>query len=53
MRRKKQVAEFLNSNYTMINSLMSAEEKRTFNGDVVKIILDETKKQISESEGGK
>lgn len=49
MRRKKQVAEFLNSNYTMINSLMNIEERKTFHGDVVEIILDDINKQVSES----
>ena len=49
MKRKRQVAEFLNSNYTMINSLMNAEERKTFNDDIVKIILDGIHKQVGES----
>lgn len=50
MKRKKQVLDFLNSNYGMINSLMCGEERRTFNGDIVKIILNDINKQIKESE---
>ena len=50
MKRKKQILEFLNSNYGMINSLMCGDERRTFNGDVVKIISDDIMKQIKESE---
>lgn len=50
MKRKKQVLDFLNSNYGMINSLMCGEERRTFNEDIVKIILNDINKQIKESE---
>lgn len=50
MKRKKQVLDFLNSNYGMINSLMCGEERRAFNGDIVKIILNDINKQIKESE---
>lgn len=50
MKRKKQILNFLNDNYGMINSLMCESERKTFHGDIVKPIMDELKKQI-ESEG--
>jgi hypothetical protein len=51
MKKKRQVLQFLEDNYIMINSLMSDEEKRTFQGDVVGIIVDEIKHQIKEESG--
>lgn len=50
MKRKKQVLEFLNSNYGMINSLMCSDEREMFNGDVVKILLDDINKKIKDCE---
>ena len=46
MKRKKQVLQFLQHNHCMINSLMYSDERKSFNGDVVKIITDEIKKQM-------
>ena len=51
MKRKKQILAFLNDNYGMINSLMCETERKTFNGDVVKPIVDEIKKQIKNEKG--
>ena len=46
MRRKKQVLQFLEDNHCMINSLMSSDERKSFNEDIVSIIEDDIKKQI-------
>lgn len=50
MKRKKQILNFLDSNYTMINSLMCRDEHRAFNGDVVGIIKKEVQRQIAQEE---
>ncbi len=50
MKRKRQILKFLEDNHCMINSLMCAEERLTFHGDVVSIIESEIKKQIKEEE---
>lgn len=46
MRRKKQVLQFLKNNHCMINSLMSSDERKSFNEYIVSIIEDDIKKQI-------
>ena len=46
MRRKKQVFQFLKNNNCMINSLMSSDERKSFNEYIVSIIEDDIKKQI-------
>jgi len=50
LKYKKQVLNFLGDNHTMINSLMSREEKRIFNGDVVGIMEKEIKQQVAKEE---
>lgn len=46
MKHKKQVRKFLEDNYCMINGLMCKEEAKSFDGDVVKIILEDIDRQI-------
>lgn len=47
MKRKNQILKFLEENWTMIDSLMSDEERKAFgNKGVVGFILDDIKKQI-------
>lgn len=46
MKRKRQVRKFLEDNYCMINGLMCEAEKKSFDGDVVKIIMDDIDRQI-------
>ena len=50
MKHKKQVLQFLEDNYCMINSLMSQEERKTFGNDVVGILEADIKKQIERDE---
>ena len=50
MKHKKDLIAFLNDNYTMINSLMSREEKRTFNSDVTKILINGIKEEVKREE---
>jgi len=50
MKCKKDLLSFLNDNYTMINSLMSQDERKTFNGDVTKVLVDGIKKEIESEE---
>lgn len=50
MKHKKQVLQFLEDNYCMINSLMSQEERKTFRDDVVGILEADIKKQIERDE---
>lgn len=47
MKHKKQILQFLKDNHCMINSLMSKEERKTFDGDVVSIIENDIQKQIN------
>lgn len=49
MKRKNQILKFLEQNWTMIDGLMSNEERKTFgNKGVVGFIVDDIKKQIKE-----
>jgi len=48
VKRKRQVRKFLEDNYCMINSLMCEEEAKSFDGDVVKIILEDIDRQTKE-----
>lgn len=50
MKRKKDLIAFLNDNYTMINSLMGQKEKREFNSDVVKVLIDGIKEEVKREE---
>lgn len=52
MKHKKQILKFLEDNWTMIDSLMSEEERKAFgNHGVVGFIVEDIKKQIrNESE---
>ena len=50
MKHKKQVLQFLEDNYCMINGLMSQEERKTFSNDVVAIIEADIRKQIERDE---
>lgn len=45
MKQKQAILEFLNDNHGMINSLMCDAERKTFNGDIVSIIIRDIKKQ--------
>ena len=47
MKHKKQILQFLQDNHCIINSLMSKEERKTFNGDIVSIIENDIQKQIN------
>ena len=47
MKHKKQILKFLEDNWTMIDSLMSEEERKTFgNHGVVGFIVENIKNQI-------
>lgn len=46
MKRKKQIRQFLKSNYCMINSCMCLEERKMFRNDIVKYIIEEIDRQI-------
>lgn len=46
MKHKKQILQFLEDNSCMINSLMGSDERKSFGGDVVKIIADDIKRQM-------
>lgn len=48
MKCKRRVRRFLEDNYFMINGLMCKEEAKLFDGDVVKIILEDIDRQIKE-----
>ena len=49
MKHKKQILKFLEDNWTMIDSLMSGEERKIFgNKGAVGFIVDDIKKQIKE-----
>ncbi|MDO4305939.1 MAG: hypothetical protein Q4C77_03830 [Eubacteriales bacterium] len=48
MKYKKKIRQFLEDNYCMINGLMCPEERKTFGGDVVKIIMDDIDRQIKD-----
>lgn len=50
MKNKKQVLQFLEDNYCMINSLMCQEERKIFKNDVVAILETDIKKQIERDE---
>lgn len=50
MRKKKEVLEFLNDNYGMINSLMCGDERKVFRNDVVIFITKEIERQIRKDE---
>ena len=47
MKRKNQILKFLEQNWTMIDSLMSDEERKAFgNRGVVGFIVDDIKKRL-------
>lgn len=47
MKHKKQILKFLEDNWTMIDSLMSEEERKSFgNHGVVGFIVEDIKSQI-------
>lgn len=48
MKRKRQVKKFLEDNRCMINSLMCKEEARSFNYDVVGIIIADIDRQMED-----
>ena len=50
MKRKKDVLKFLEDNRTMIDSLMSNEERRKFGYSVTGIIINDFKRQIEQEE---
>lgn len=51
MKKKEKILKFLHENRCMINSLMSHEEKESFNGDVVGIICNGIEKERNVENG--